>query len=67
MKHISWVFDSLILPNKLNAKDFWRFPTCLLVNNNLCGKLVSSLELSLMFDDSLRITSVLFFVADFNY
>ena len=43
-----------------------RFGTCLLANNNLCGKLASSSpELSIMFDGSLRITSVLFFIADF--
>ena len=32
--------------------------TCPLVNNNLCGKLVSSSELPIIFDDSLKTTSV---------
>ena len=40
--------------------------TCQLFNNNLCGKLVSSLELPITFDDSLKITSVSSFVVDFN-
>ena len=40
--------------------------TSLLVNNNLCGKLISSLELSTIFDDSLKTSSVSFFIADFG-
>ena len=30
----NWVFDSLISADELFAKTWWRFPTCLLVNNN---------------------------------
>ena len=56
----SWVFARLILAVKLFAKDLERFATCLLVNNNLCGKLVSPLELLIMFDDNLEATSVSF-------
>ena len=45
----------------------WRiFETCVLVNKNLCGKLVSSLELAIKFDERFKVTSVPFFVADFN-
>ena len=40
--------------------------TCVLVNNNLCGKLVSSLELPIKFDERFKVTSVPFFNADFN-
>ena len=36
----NWVFDNLISADELFAKDLWRFETCLLVNNNLWGKLV---------------------------
>ena len=44
------------------------FETCVLVNNNLCGKLVSSLELSIKFYERFKVTLVLFFffIADFN-
>ena len=38
----------------------------MLVNNNLCGKLVLSLELPFKFDERFRVTSVPFFIADFN-
>ena len=48
------------------AKALRRFATCLLVNNNLCGKLTSSSELLIIFDDNLKITSVPLFIADFN-
>ena len=43
-----------------------RFTTCSLNNNKLSGKLASSLELPILFDDSLKITSVLYFAVDFN-
>ena len=59
-----WVFDNLISVDDLSAKALRRFATCLLVNNNLWGKLVSSSPI--IFDDNLKTTSVLFFIADFN-
>ena len=37
----SWVFDYFILGGKLLVKDLRSFETCLSVNNNLWGKLVS--------------------------
>ena len=40
------------------------FVTCLLVNNNLWGKLV--LLLPIIFDDNFKTTPVSFFIADFN-
>ena len=49
-----------MLADKLFPKALQRFATCLLVKNNLCGKLVSSLEFPIMFDASLKITSDLF-------
>ena len=36
----NWVFDNLISNDVLLAKALLRFATCLLVNNNLWGKLV---------------------------
>ena len=48
------------------AKALRRFATCLLVSNNLSGKLASLTELPIIFDDNLKITSVTFFFAEFN-
>ena len=58
-----WVFDNLI-SFYLSAKALRRFAACLLVNNNLWGKLVSSSPI--IFDDNLKTTSVLFLITDFN-
>ena len=48
------------------AKAFENFETCVLVNNNLCGKLVSSLNFPIKFDETLKVTSVPFLIPDFN-
>ena len=37
-----------------------------LVNNNLCGKLFSSLELTTTFDKSFKVTSVQFVIPGFD-
>ena len=37
----NWVLDNLISVDELFAKTLRRFKTCLLVNNNFWGKLVS--------------------------
>ena len=50
----NWVFDSLILSDKLFAKAFGKFETSLLVNNNLCRILTWLLEFYIIFDDSLK-------------
>ena len=42
------------------------FETYVLVNDNLCGKLVLSLELSIKFNERFKVTSVPFSIADFN-
>ena len=60
----NWVFDNLISADELFAKDLRRLETCLSVNNNSWGKLVSLLPI--MFDDNLNTTSDSFFIADFN-
>ena len=60
------VFDSLISVDKFFSKYLQRSATCLLVNNDLWGKLVSSSELPIIFNDNLKTTSVSFFNANFN-
>ena len=54
------VFDSFILAEELFSKVLQRFETYVLVNNNLCGKLFSSLESGTTFDESFKVTSVPF-------
>ena len=53
--------------NRFLLADEWfgRFTTYLVVNNNLCIKLVSS-SVQIIFDDKLIINPVSFFVAAFN-
>ena len=48
----NWAFDSLILANKSFPNALWSFKTYVSVNNNLCGKLFSSLESPTTFDES---------------
>ena len=50
------MLDNFILADELFGKRFGWFASCVLVNNNLCIKLVSSLE----------VIRVLFFTIDFN-
>ena len=40
------------------------FESCLSVNDNLCGKLVSSLEFPIKFDERFKVTSLTFFIAE---
>ena len=53
--------------DELFAKILRRFAACLLVNNNSCGKLVSSLKLAMVFDDHFKTNSVLLFIAYLNF
>ena len=46
----NWFFDNFILAEELFAK---ALQTCVLVNNNLCAKLFSSLESPTIFDERL--------------
>ena len=41
----NWVFENFILTDEPSAKFLQIFETCVSVDNNLCGKLVSSIEL----------------------
>ena len=47
-------------------KSLQSFETCVVANNNLCGKLFSSLDSSTIFNEILKVTSALFFIPDFN-
>ena len=51
---------------ELLAKTLRSFENCVLVDNNLCGKLFSSLELPSTFHESLKVTSVPLLIPDFN-
>ena len=59
----NWVFDKLISVDKWFAKTLRRFATCILVNNNLWGNLVSLSPI--IFDDNVKTTLVSFFIAYF--
>ena len=62
----NWVFGNFILAEELFVKALRSFGTCMLVNNNLWGKLFSSLESPTILDEIFKVTSVPFFIADFN-
>ena len=62
----SWIFDSFILADETFAKALWSLETCVLVNNNVHGEIVSSLELPTIFDERFKVTGVLFFISDVN-
>ena len=55
-----------MLADELFAKALGSLATYVLVNNKLCGKLVSSLESPIAFDERFKVTSVPFFIPDFN-
>ena len=64
----NWVFKNFILADEPIAKTLRIFETYnVLVNNNLCGKLASSLELLIKFDRRFKVTSVPFLIPDFNF
>ena len=55
------VFDDFIL-----AKPLWSLESSVLVINTLWGKLASSLELPVTFDERFKVPSLTFFIPDFN-
>ena len=61
-----WGFDNFILADELFAKALWSLETLVPVNSNLCGKLVPSLESPITFDEIFKVTSIPFFILDFN-
>ena len=65
----NWVFEKFILADEQFAKALRIVQTCVGVNNNLCGKLVLSLEFLIkfsIFDERFKFTSVPFFIPDFS-
>ena len=62
----NWVLDNSVLADELFAKDLRSLKIGVLINNNLCRKLVSSLELPTTFDERFKVTSVPIFNPDFN-
>ena len=62
-----WVFENVILADDPFAKALRIFKTCVSVNNNLCRKLVASLEPPIKFDKGFKVTSVPFFIAILAY
>ena len=56
------VFDNFILTDELFPKALQSLKTCILVSNNLCGKLYSLLELPITFDKKFKVVSVAFFI-----
>ena len=61
-----WVFENFILADERFAKALRIFETFVSVNNSLLEKLVSSLEFPVKFDERFKVTSVPFFILDFN-
>ena len=47
----NWIFDNFILADEPFAKALWSLRTCVLVDNNLCWKLFSSLDSPTTFED----------------
>ena len=62
----NWRLINFILAEELSVKALQKFKTCVLVNNNLCRKLFSSLESPTTFEEIFRVISVLLFITDFN-
>ena len=60
-----WLFENFILADGPFAKALWNFETCLSVNNNLCKKQPSSLEIPIKFDERFKVTAVPFFYCRF--
>ena len=62
----NWLFDSFLLAEELFTKALRSFVTCVLVNNNLCEKLFSSLESQIVCDERFKVTLVPSFIVDFK-
>ena len=61
------VLDNFTLADEVVAKALERIKTCVLVNNYLCEKLVSSLELPITFHERFKNTSVSFLFLMLSY
>ena len=61
------VFESFISADGPFAKTLQIFETCVSVNNNFCGKLISLLEFPIKFDERFKVASVPFFIPNFSF
>ena len=61
----SWVVH--ITTEFLTCYSCLNYSSMILVNNNLCWKLVLSLELPTVFDERFKVTSAPFFITDFTF
>ena len=48
------------------VKSLWRLASCILVNNNLCGNLISYLGLTIIFDGNLKTAGEEFIIAGYG-
>ena len=55
-----------MLADKRFGKALLSLQACVLVNNNLLGKLVSPLELPIKFHERFKVASVTLFIPDFD-
>ena len=62
----SWVLENFKLADEPFAKALHILEDCVSVNNNLCGKLFSSVESPITFDEWFKFTLVPYFIPDFN-
>ena len=63
----NWVFENFILADQPFAKALRVFETYVSFNNNLYGKLFSSLELPIKTDERFKFTSVPFLLKTLTY
>ena len=61
----NWVFDNFILADELFGKALQSLETCVLISNNVWGKLLSSFGTT--FYQIFKVTSVPFFIPNFNF
>ena len=58
----NWAFNNFILADEPFAKTLRNFETCVLVNNNLCRELFSSLESPTTFDEISKLFQYYFYM-----
>ena len=63
----NWVPDNVTLFDELFIKTLRILKACVLVNNNLCWKVVSLTELLIAFDESFKNSSGQFFITACNF
>ena len=58
--------ENFLLTNESFEKALLILENCVSINNNLQGKLFSTLEFPIKFDERFQVTTVSFVIADFN-